>query len=75
MRNRPVRSLQVAGHETTGSVLTWTVDLLARNPDTMRKVGCCPWPVQDAGTARCMRMRCTHAPALRLPSIMFCVVL
>ncbi|PSC76848.1 carotene epsilon-chloroplastic [Micractinium conductrix] len=30
-------SMLVAGHETTGSVLTWTVDLLARNPDTMRK--------------------------------------
>ncbi|KAL4446664.1 hypothetical protein ABPG77_007908 [Micractinium sp. CCAP 211/92] len=30
-------SMLVAGHETTGSVLTWTVDLLARNPDKMRK--------------------------------------
>lgn len=33
------RWLQVAGHETTGSVLTWTVDLLARNPDKLKKVG------------------------------------
>lgn len=32
-------SHQVAGHETTGSVLTWTIDLLARNPEKMRKVG------------------------------------
>ena len=32
-------SMLVAGHETTGSVLTWTVDLLARNPETLRKVG------------------------------------
>ncbi|PRW34039.1 carotene epsilon- chloroplastic isoform A [Chlorella sorokiniana] len=30
-------SMLVAGHETTGSVLTWTVDLLARHPDKLRK--------------------------------------
>lgn len=35
----PSQPPQVAGHETTGSVLTWTVDLLARHPDKMRKVG------------------------------------
>ena len=28
----------VAGHETTGSVLTWTLYLLANNPTQMRKV-------------------------------------
>ncbi len=28
----------VAGHETTGSVLTWTLYLLAQNPAAMAKV-------------------------------------
>ena len=30
-------SMLVAGHETTGSVLTWTLYLLVTNPDTMKK--------------------------------------
>jgi hypothetical protein len=29
---------QVAGHETTGSLLTWTMFELAQNPEEMRKV-------------------------------------
>ena len=31
-------SMLVAGHETTGSVLTWTMYLLTQNPEQMRKV-------------------------------------
>jgi cytochrome P450 len=35
----------VAGHETTGSVLTWTMYLLATNPDKMKiaQVGASPF--------------------------------
>ncbi len=32
-------SMLVAGHETTGSVLTWTLFLLEANPTAMAKVG------------------------------------
>lgn len=31
-------SMLVAGHETTASVLTWTVYLLCQNPEAMHKV-------------------------------------
>lgn len=31
-------SMLVAGHETTASVLTWTLHLLARHPDKLAKV-------------------------------------
>ena len=33
-------SMLVAGHETTASVLTWTLYLLAQHPDKMAKVCC-----------------------------------
>lgn len=33
-------SMLVAGHETTGSVLTWTLHLLALHPDKLAKVAC-----------------------------------
>ncbi len=35
-------SMLVAGHETTGSALTWTMYLLAQNPDKMAKVRSVP---------------------------------
>lgn len=35
----------VAGHETTASVLTWTVYLLCQNPEAMRKVQVCCQPL------------------------------
>ena len=38
-------SMLVAGHETTGSVLTWTLHLLATHPEQMAKVGITPLAV------------------------------
>ena len=34
-------SMLVAGHETTGSVLTWTMYLLTQNPEQMQRVRLC----------------------------------
>ena len=33
-------SMLVAGHETTASVLTWTLHLLAQHPASLAKVRC-----------------------------------
>lgn len=35
----------VAGHETTGSALTWTLHLLVQNPDKMAKAQVGLWRV------------------------------
>ena len=51
-------SMLVAGHETTASVLTWTVYLLCQNPEAMRKVQvrlCC-WRLRSFGEFCCMML-------------------
>lgn len=41
----------VAGHETTASVLTWTIYLLAQNPDQMKKCQVRVSSLDDAGAS------------------------
>lgn len=43
-------SMLVAGHETTGSVLTWTLYLLECNPEAMAKVRSLIWRLPVCGT-------------------------
>ena len=54
-------SMLVAGHETTGSALTWTLHLLAANPACMDKVGVAgssPSSLWSCASSTCWKKRC-----------------
>ena len=53
-------SMLVAGHETTGSVLTWTLHLLASHPDKLAKVYPSPWAGCYVASST-TRLRCISA--------------
>ena len=54
-------SMLVAGHETTGSVLTWTLYLLEANPSAMAKVGPRCLPSSGVpGQAWACQLSCLH---------------
>ena len=67
-----VTTLLIAGHETSGALISWSSDLLARNPDELAKVqdeldhtldGCLP---SAADLERLPVLRAVVAEALRL---------
>ncbi|KAL3153385.1 hypothetical protein ABBQ38_011724 [Trebouxia sp. C0009 RCD-2024] len=60
-------SMLVAGHETTGSVLTWTLYLLAQNPEQMRKAQ------QEVDTVLGERRAPTMQDYTQLKYVMRCV--
>ena len=59
-------SMLVAGHETTGSVLTWTLYLLAQHPQAMAKVrGPAWWMCVPVAWVVCACMQLTRASTLQ----------
>lgn len=60
-------SMLVAGHETTGSVLTWTMYLLATNPDKMA--------IAQAEVDRVLKDKeqPTYADVRAMPYVMRCI--
>lgn len=62
-------SMLVAGHETTASVLTWTVYLLAKNPAAMEKAKAEVDEVMDSTGGTLTMADCME----RLPYVMRCI--
>ena len=65
-------SMLVAGHETTGSVLTWTMYLLEQNPSAMAKVQSMLEPVYCTFAGQCWPRFCDGPAAkdLGLPALL-----